>query len=86
MTTLSGKFLKPLTSEAADERFGELACHAASLAILVLGFVGVGRMAESLAEVLLGTLATLGLSVQLVILGMVANLRRRLERPAPKPE
>ena len=76
MTTIRSLLKYEVSSEVFDLRFGEAVCFVTALIVLVLGFVGVGRVAETMSDVMLGSLATLGVSVQLVIMGIVLPLRR----------
>jgi hypothetical protein len=60
-----------LSHEATDVRIVELGFHGAALAVLVLGLVGVARMAGTPGEVLIGALVTCLASLQLVVAGVV---------------
>jgi len=56
---------------AADLRIVEVAFSGASIAVLVVGLLGVGRMADTSGEVLIGSLATCILALQLLVAGVV---------------
>jgi len=63
-----------ITSEAFDSRFGQCACYAAALAVLVLGFRRLGSTADTPAEAFLGVLLVLTVGLMLVVLGTVTRL------------
>jgi hypothetical protein len=63
-----------LSSERFDVRLGQLVCFGAAPALLVVAFVGLGRLALTPGEAFIGVLGSVAVALLLVILGIVLPL------------
>ena len=66
-----------VSSPSTDTRLGQLACFTAGPLLLVLALLAVARFAATGGELVIGVLASLSLSLLLVVLGMVLPLSRQ---------
>jgi len=72
-----GRFLRwPLSTDAQDARFAEHACAVAGVVVFPLGLLAAIRMTATNGELLVAVLATATLSLQLVLVGLVAGRGR----------
>jgi uncharacterized membrane protein YhfC len=72
-----------LTSETLDVRIGQGVCFAAAPAVLVLAVYKLARLPLSEAEFVIGLLASLAVTLLLVILGVLVPLVGRKMQPNP---
>jgi hypothetical protein len=81
MKALTRVFETRLCGESTALYAGVVLCHAASPALLGVALYGISRHCTTRAEILIGTLAavaaSLGLTACGLILGVLAELRRR---------
>ncbi len=81
MKTLARLATWRISNDSFDYGLGQLVCYAASLAVLVIAILGLARMNPTRVELLIGVLASLGVAISLVVMGLVlgvlAELRRR---------
>jgi hypothetical protein len=70
-----------LCSESTAVHAAQALCHAASPALLIVALFGIARLCTTRAEILIGTLAAVSASLCLatagLVLGVLAELRRR---------
>ena len=77
--TLIGRILRyPVSSDSADTLFGQWAAYVAGLVTLVLALLAVSKVAESSGELVIGILVSLALALQLVLLGLLVPLTRKV--------
>jgi hypothetical protein len=65
-----------VSSEGLDVRLGSLLCFAAGPVLLVVALSGLARLSLIPGEAFLGVLASAGLALLLVILGIILPLAR----------
>ncbi len=75
-----GLLQRKLTSERIDARVGQIVCWLVSVLILIVGFYAVTRLPHSEAELLMGVLLVIILSVSGVILGILLPIAEMAER------
>jgi hypothetical protein len=79
--TMAKVFAMRICDESAALRAAQVLCHAASPALLVVALIGISRLCSTRAEILIGTLAAVAASLSLttsgLVLGVLAELRRR---------
>jgi hypothetical protein len=73
-----------ISSEGFDLRIGSWACFAAAPALLIVALGGLARLSLTQGEAFLGILASVGVSLLLVILGIVLPLAHK-EAPPNNP-
>lgn len=81
MHTLKRFFLRNIGNTSWDTRLGEWGAYAAALTLFVVGMRAVPEHATNRWELLVGTLAVLTLDVVLVLLGLVAGMRKPASGP-----
>ena len=60
-------------ASAFDRRFGQSACFAGAIAVLLSGFGAVSRFAENQFDILIGLLAVSAVAISTVTLGVVMS-------------
>ena len=74
MSRMLRLFQWQVSTEQWDIRFGQIACWAFAIAILMCGYSAVIRFATSEFEIMIGLVAVSCLAMQTVIIGMVMPL------------
>jgi len=69
---------KPLTSESHDTSVGSLLLYVAGLLVFVLGTLKLAGLQLTEAQLVLGLLATVCAALQLIVLGLLLDIRGRL--------
>jgi hypothetical protein len=72
-----------VSSEGFDVRLGSWLCYAAAPVLLVVALSAMARLSLTPGEAFLGALASAGLALLLVILGIVLPLARNEVPPNP---
>ncbi|MDR3622207.1 MAG: hypothetical protein P4L85_22850 [Paludisphaera borealis] len=74
-------FAMRICDESTALRAAQVLCHAASPALLIVALFGIARLCTTRAEMLIGTLAAVAASLSLatsgLVLGVLAEVRRR---------
>lgn len=71
MTTWLRPFLRPLTSVRFDIFAGRIACWATAILVMVLGLFKLTRLPLSETELFFGLLLVLGVTMQMILIGLV---------------
>jgi hypothetical protein len=76
---------KAVTTESGDATMGSVVLYGAGLLVFVLGVLALARLGLTEAQLILGVLACICASVQMIVLGMLVDVRGRLrEREADR--
>lgn len=69
---------RSLTSDSTDARVGSRLLYLAGIVLFVLGIITIGTRPSGDSQIVLGLLATICTSLQLVVLGLLVDVRGRL--------
>jgi hypothetical protein len=75
---------RPLTSQGFDVKAGQIACWCASIAIMMIGILKLGRLPLNETELFFGVLLVMTVTLLGVLIGLVLPMAAQFDS-APRP-